>query len=98
MPDDPRWLKAMALMEVSNAAIERGDVTECVRLIDQYYEVLTRLVDDPNAAEDDRAGAKEILNDFVRIARAATPDALRPFSQIAHDVHGDPDVWFVPFE
>jgi hypothetical protein len=89
MPDDPRWLEAMALMEVSNAAMERGDVTECIRSIDRYYKMLTRLVDDPNAAEDDRAGAMEILDEFIRIARTATPDALRALDRIVNDPYAD---------
>lgn len=72
--------------------MDRGDATACVRLIDQYCQVLERLADDPNTGEPDRAAAKEMLENLERMARATAQENLRVLSQIANDPHVDTDV------
>jgi hypothetical protein len=77
MSDDPRWSEALALIDASKAAAARGDDVEFLRLVDEHFKLLDSIAEDPNAAEDDRAAAKEILQNVERMARATTPDALR---------------------
>ena len=92
MSDDPRWFEVLALTEARRAAMARDDDVEVVRLVDEYFKVVKSIADDPNAAEDDRAVAKEILEDAERMARAATSDTLRALDRIANDPRADAGV------
>jgi hypothetical protein len=92
MSDDQRWLKAVALIEAGKAADDAGDAMEFMRLYSEHLKVLETIAADPNAAEDDRAEAKAILDEVEVQARAAAPDALRTLGQIARDPLADDDV------
>jgi uncharacterized protein (UPF0147 family) len=84
MSEDPRWQRALKLLEQAAAAYDRGDTAEMTRAFENYCNTLDGLAVDPAVPRDQRRRAAKLMDKIDALIAANSPALLHRLAERAN--------------